>query len=116
MFESDKDHGEEEWVGPTGEVHTLADLFCAVASEMGLYISYEEEDEGDSHHGYVSLTYSGRGMYGARTPAVVCSSSRAVELGVAFGHIAEEWEMPHDQLMRWIPRRQDSMGHDVVFY
>lgn len=52
--------------------------------------------------------YSGRGMYGATTPALVLDSHDLVEMGRIAGQIGLK--------SRDVPRRQDNMGLKVVVY
>lgn len=53
-------------------------------------------------------TYSGRGMFGATTPALVLDPADLVEMGRIAGSIG--LKSPE------IPKRRDNMGANVVVY
>lgn len=61
----------------------------------------------------VDPNYSGHGMYGRTTVAIVSDDSRAMAaLAFAAGQLAEETGIEFEDL----PTRTDSMGRGVVIY
>jgi len=61
--------------------------------------------------------YSGRAMYGALCPAIVCDADDATMIGLAVSTAAHGlgWHDPK-LIDKLVPRRKDDMGLDIVMY
>ena len=75
---------------------------------------------GEGWEASVRPDYSGRGMFGQTTPAIVTGAPGAM-VGWAISRVLVESDPDDgseglDEALRAIPKREDAMGRDTVYY
>lgn len=60
--------------------------------------------------------YSGRGMYGAMTPAISGELDQATVTFTITRLCVEEYQMSFDEAETMLPYRRDNLGMGTIFY
>ena len=91
--------------------YTLDDLMLSIDVEVPF-------DGGYYDGSYLTLDYSGRGMYGDRCIGVVCADpvGLAVELGIELGRSVESGRVSEEIAEAFQRPQIDSMGRSQIIY
>ena len=86
-----------------------------VDDKVKLYEAAVEFLNDEGYDAEVREDYSGRGMYGKTTPAIVTEAPAAL-VGYAIGLVAEDLALTDCNPKDLVPVRSDNMGLQMVYY